>query len=126
MKTDSILSKAEARVSRGYVEGLSGKEIADRLCISYNTVIRHTQNIYEKIGRHSIHGLVAWWFCANFDIELEEIIRRIGAACLLGLFCAYTFGGGEFERTARRARRSRREVEYVIGGQDYDSIEFDE
>lgn len=29
MKTDSILSKAEARVSRGYVEGLSGKEIAE-------------------------------------------------------------------------------------------------
>lgn len=27
MKTDSILSKAEARVSRGYVEGLSGKEL---------------------------------------------------------------------------------------------------
>lgn len=103
MKTDSILSKAEAHVSRGYVEGLSGKEIADCLCISYNTVIRHTQNIYEKIGRHSIHGLVAWWFCTNFDIELEEIIRRIGAGCLLLLFCAYTFGGGEFERAARRS-----------------------
>ncbi len=115
MKTDAILSKAEARVSRGYVDGLSGKEIADRLCVSYNTVIRHTQNIYAKIGRHSIHGLVAWWFCTNFDIDLKDVGRRLGAAFLLALFCAYTFSGGEFERSARRARRGgRREVEYII------------
>lgn len=115
MKTDAILSKAEARVARGYVDGLIGKEIADRLCISYNTVIRHTQNIYEKIGRRSVNALVAWWFCENFDIDLKEAARRIGAACLLMLFCAYTFSGGDYERTVRRVRRGRRnEYEYII------------
>lgn len=114
MKTDAILSKAESRIVRGYVEGLIGKEIADTLCISYNTVVRHTQNIYEKIGCRSINAMVSWWFCTNFDIDLKEIGRRIGAACLLGLFCAYTFGGGDFERAARRVRRGRRnEIEYL-------------
>ena len=34
---------------------------------------------------------------------------------LLGLFCAYVFSGGEFERTTRRTRRVRREtIEYII------------
>ena len=115
MKTDAILSKAEARVARAYVDGLIGKEIADRLCISYNTVIRHTQNIYEKIGRRSVNALVAWWFCEHFNIDLREVGRRIGATCLLLLFCTYTFCGGDYERATRRVRRGRRnEYEYII------------
>lgn len=115
MKTDAILSKAESRVARAYVDGLTGKEIADRLCISYNTVVRHTQNIYGKIGRRSINALVSWWFCFNFNIDLADIGRRIGAACLMMLFCTYTFSGGDYERAMRRApRRGRRnEVEYL-------------
>lgn len=116
MKTDAILSKAESRIARGYVEGMIGKEIAEELSISYNTVVRHTQNIYEKIGRHSINALVSWWFCTNFDIDLREIGRRIGAACLMGLFCLYSLGGGDYERSARRtSRRGRRDaIEYLI------------
>lgn len=118
MKTDFILSKAEARIAQCYVEGMIGKEVADVCHVSYNTVIRHTQNIYEKIGRHSIQALVAWWFCTNFDIDLAEVLRRLGALSLLTLFCAYTLGGGEYERMARRSsRRSRRnEVEFLIEG----------
>ena len=115
MKTDAILSRAEARVARAYVDGLIGKEIAARLCISYNTVIRHTQNIYEKFGRRSINALVAWWFCENFNIDLKDTSRRIGAACLLMLFCTYTFCGGDYERMPRRGRCGRRnEYEYII------------
>lgn len=116
MKTDAILSRAEARIARCYVDGMIGKEIAEACHISYNTVIRHTQNIYEKIGRHTIHSLVAWWFCTNFDIDLAEVMRRLGALSLLALFCAYTIGGGDYERMARRTtRRGRRnEVELLI------------
>lgn len=68
MKTDSILSKAEARVSRGYVEGLSGKEIADCLCISYNTVIRHTQ-MTERWPHRGDEIQV-------FDLTPEEVRRQ--------------------------------------------------
>lgn len=118
MKTDAVLSKAEARIARCYVEGMIGKEVADACHVSYNTVIRHTQNIYDKIGRRSIQALVTWWFCTNFDIDLSEVLRRLGALSLLALFCAYTLGGGDYERAARRiGRRGRRnEVEYLIEG----------
>ena len=118
MKTDAVLSKAEARIARCYVEGMIGKEVADACHVSYNTVIRHTQNIYEKIGRHSIQALVTWWFCTNFDIDLAEVLRRLGALSLLALFCAYTIGSGDCERAARRTtRRGRRhEVELLIEG----------
>lgn len=47
LATDSILTKAETRVASGYVSGLIGKEIADACNISHNTVVRHTQNIYD-------------------------------------------------------------------------------
>ena len=47
---DTELTKAEKRIAAGYVDGLIGKEIADRCGISYNTVVSHTQHIYEKAG----------------------------------------------------------------------------
>ena len=48
--TDAILTPAETRIASGYTAGLIGKEIADRCGISYNTVVKHTQNIYDKAG----------------------------------------------------------------------------
>ena len=132
MKTDAILSKAETRVALCYVFGLIGKEAAAVLSVSYNTIIRHTQNIYDKTGiPRSINSIVSWWYRMNYDIDLgvelktgeslgmvmKEFGRRIGAMCLLILFCAYTFSNGDFERAARRTRRGREnEVEYLIEG----------
>lgn len=59
LRTDDILTPAETRIACGYVEGMIGKEIADTCGVSYNTVVRHTQNIYEKTGiRRSTNALV--------------------------------------------------------------------
>lgn len=93
---------------------------------------RHTQNIYDKTGiPRSINSIVSWWYRMNYNIDLgaefrtgeslgmvmKEFGRRIGAMCLLILFCAYTFSDGDFERAARWVRRGRRnEVEYLIEG----------
>lgn len=86
MKTDSILTKSETKVAYGYVSGMIGKEIADEIGISYNTVVRHTQNIYEKTGiPHSTNALVAWFLSKNYDIDLSEFRRRITAAFLLAI-----------------------------------------
>lgn len=136
MKTDTILSKAETRVALCYVFGLIGKEAATVLNVSYNTIIRHTQNIYDKTGiPRSINSIVSWWYQVNYNIDLgeefrvcenlgmviKEAGRRIGAMCLMILFCAYTFSNGDFERAARRVRRGRRNeveclVKYLIEG----------
>ena len=100
MKTDTILSKAETRVVLCYVFGLIGKEAATVLNVSYNT------NLGEEFK-----------VCENLGMVMKEAGRRIGAMCLIILLCAYTFLGGDFERTFRRARRGRRnEVEYLIEG----------
>lgn len=86
LPTDEILSKAETRVASGYVCGMIGKEIADAAGISHNTVIKHTQNIYEKAGiPHSTNSLVAWFLSKNYNIDLTEFRRRVGAALLLGV-----------------------------------------
>lgn len=45
-----LLSSREIEVLRSMARGLSQKSIASQLFISENTVKRHTQNIYQKLG----------------------------------------------------------------------------
>lgn len=89
LKTDGVLTKAETRIASGYVSGMIGKEIANEIGISYNTVVRHTQNIYEKTGiLHSTNALVAWFLSKNYGIDLSEFRKRVTAAFL---FAVVTF-----------------------------------
>ena len=37
--------------------GMTNKEIADKLCISINTVLSHRKNITSKLGIRSASGL---------------------------------------------------------------------
>ena len=84
LPTDKVLTKAETRIACGYVAGMIGKEIANACGVSYNTVVRHTQNIYEKTGiRRSTNALVAWFLSKNYDIDLGDFRRRVGAFFLL-------------------------------------------
>ena len=55
-----VLSERERDVVIGVVEGLLNKEIADRLCISVNTVITHRRNIARKLQIHSPAGLTIY------------------------------------------------------------------
>lgn len=122
MKTDTILSKAETRVALCYVFGLIGKEAAAVLNLSYNTIIRHTQNIYDKTGiPRSINSIVSWWYRVNYNIDLgeefkvcenlgmviKEAGRRIGAAVLLCLFSVEVFNMNFECRMLRNPRRGR-------------------
>ena len=60
LRTDGVITKAETRVAIAYALGDIGKEVGERLGIAHGTVVRHTQNIYEKAGiRHSTNALVA-------------------------------------------------------------------
>ena len=67
-----ILSKIESPATKGYQEDLSlreidvlklivkgfiNKDIADKLCISLNTVLTHRKNITSKLGIKSVSGL---------------------------------------------------------------------
>ena len=108
LETDSVLTPAETRVASGYVAGMIGKEIADAAGISHNTVVRHTQNIYDKTGiNRNTNALVAWFLAKNYNIDLAEFKRRVGAALLLALISFQTICtdfSSDFVRTARVRR----------------------
>ncbi len=50
MTPGPVLSPRETEILRKVVDGLSNKEIADRLCISKYTVGNHINNIFRKLG----------------------------------------------------------------------------
>lgn len=54
------LSVREKEVVAAVVEGLTNKQIADRLNLSANTVISHRRNIAAKLGIHSTAGLAVY------------------------------------------------------------------
>lgn len=54
------LSDRELDVLRLLVQGLSSKEIADKLFISIHTVITHRKNITQKTGIKSVSGLTIY------------------------------------------------------------------
>ena len=108
LETDSVLTPAETRVASGYVSGMIGKEIASVAGISHNTVVRHTQNIYDKTGiNRNTNALVAWFLAKNYNIDLAEFKRRVGAALLLALISFQTICtdfSSDFVLTARVRR----------------------
>lgn len=116
LKTDIVLTPAETRVAMAYTLGDIGKEVGERLGIAYNTVVRHTQNIYDKAGiRRSTNALVAWFLAENCDIDLRELAHRAGAGFMMVLVCCTIFLGSD-DMVARRARGRRRgeETEWII------------
>jgi len=113
LATETILTPAETRIASGYAYGLIGKEIADACGVSYNTVVRHTQNIYDKTGiRRNTNALAAWFLSRNFGIDLDEFRRRLVGALLLVLLCVQTasldFGNPAARRCSARRTEARR------------------
>ena len=105
LATDDILTPAETRVAARYCEGLIGKEIAERERISYHTVVRHTQNIYEKTGiRRSTNALVAWFLSRNCGVDVRELCLGITGAFLLAVMAVNTVAmtGSEYVRVQGR------------------------
>ncbi|MCR5181262.1 MAG: response regulator transcription factor [Bacteroidaceae bacterium] len=66
------LSEREKEVVRLVVQGLSNKEIADKMFISANTVMTHRRNIARKTQIHSSAGLTIYAI-VNGLINLEDV-----------------------------------------------------
>ncbi len=66
------LSAREKEVVVCVVQGLTNKQIADKLCLSTHTVITHRRNISAKLDIHSTAGL-AIYAIVNKLIELSDI-----------------------------------------------------
>lgn len=58
-ESDYGLSEREVEILRGLVDGLTKKEIGERLFISPHTVDNHVRNVYEKLHVHTRTAAVA-------------------------------------------------------------------
>ncbi len=52
-RANSVLTSRKKEILRGIADGLTDKQLADRLSISPHTVRTHIRNIYEKLHVHS-------------------------------------------------------------------------
>lgn len=114
--TDEVLTPQETAIAAGVACGLSGKEIAELNNISHSTVVRHTQNIYDKIGikTRSVNALAVWFLEKNLKLDLSEIRRRAGAMMLLGLVM-FQMAATDFDNQFVRARTTRASSARVTG-----------
>lgn len=59
-KSENVLSQREIDVLKYLIEGLSNKEVAEKLYLSTHTVISHRKNICEKTRIKSLAGLTIY------------------------------------------------------------------
>lgn len=71
-KRQEPLSQREKEVVACVVQGMTNKQIADKLCLSPHTVITHRRNISGKLGIHSTAGLTIYAI-VNKLIDLGDI-----------------------------------------------------
>jgi len=71
-ETTEMLSDREKDVIVGVVQGLTNKEIADKLFISPNTVITHRRNIAKKLQIHTAAGLTIY-AVVNKLVDLSKV-----------------------------------------------------
>jgi DNA-binding NarL/FixJ family response regulator len=55
-----VLSAREKEIVVAVIQGLTNKQIADKLCLSSHTVISHRRNIAAKLQIHSTAGLTIY------------------------------------------------------------------
>lgn len=67
-----VLTDREKEVLRRVAQGLSTKEIADKMCLSVHTVNSHRKNIGAKLNIHSVTGLAIYAVLHNI-IDINEI-----------------------------------------------------
>jgi RNA polymerase sigma factor (sigma-70 family) len=63
LKVESSLDKLTARekqILKLIAEGYKNKEIADLLCISDKTVVKHRSNLMKKLDLHNVSALTAY------------------------------------------------------------------
>lgn len=67
--SDLVLSSREIEIIKLCYEGLSSKQIAEKLCLSIHTVKNHKRNSMKKTGTHNINQLIN--FCFENAVNLR-------------------------------------------------------
>lgn len=59
-ESSNVLTEREKEILQLIAEGMTNQNIAESLCISVSTVDTHRKNIMNKLGIHSVAGLVKY------------------------------------------------------------------
>lgn len=70
------LSSREREIVKLVAQGLSNKEIADKLCLSFHTITTHRRNISEKLNIHSTAAL-AIFAMVHKIIDINDVSMSI-------------------------------------------------
>jgi len=70
------LSAREKEIVACVARGMANKEIADKLCLSVNTVTTHRRNIARKLQIHSSAGITIYAI-VNKLVSLEEGMKMM-------------------------------------------------
>lgn len=68
----SLLTDREKEVLRWIARGLSTKEIADNMCLSFHTINSYRKSIGEKLNIHSVAGMAVYAILHHL-IDINEI-----------------------------------------------------
>lgn len=72
VSTNGKLTDREKEVLKLLIQGMSNKEVAEKLAISPHTVITHRKNIIEKTGIRSLAGLAVYAILNNIS-DMDDI-----------------------------------------------------
>ncbi|WP_299500582.1 LuxR C-terminal-related transcriptional regulator [uncultured Roseobacter sp.] len=92
MPGQEILTKRESEIASAYVDGLSHKEIAERLCIAPATVRTHLNSIYRKLGVRTKMQLLKEIGPTDVEPEPKRPIRRMALIAVAVLLVSLVAG----------------------------------
>lgn len=114
MNPRELLTKREYQIAELLAWGLTKKEIADRLFISYYTVDNHTKSIFEKTDVSTVNELAAWWFCNQYNIPRDHSPLSRSTIAIILLLTLFPKGIMASMHTVRRYNRNNRGLERTV------------
>lgn len=102
LRMEATLTARQEEVAYLVGFGLSRKEVAARLGVSYKTIDNEVQQIYARIGASKMTELTIFCFCRKFKIPISSLA--------ISVFLVFTLTTSDMEYCRARNGRARTEV----------------
>lgn len=83
LNMDASLTARQEEVAYMVGFGLSRKEVAAKLGVSYKTVDNEVQQVYARIGASKVTELTIFCFCRKFKIPISSLMVVVFLVCTL-------------------------------------------
>lgn len=83
LNMDASLTARQEEVAYLVGFGLSRKEVAAKLGVSYKTVDNEVQQVYARIGASKVTELTIFCFCRKFKIPISSLMVVVFLVCTL-------------------------------------------